>query len=64
MTYVMLTLQYMMHDIAGSINLDIRSASERDPLHGAPLVEDLCEKIVRTLLEFLSWFLLVRRYFS
>ena len=63
--YVMLTLPYMIRDIAGSerglINAAIRSASQGDPLHCAPLVEDPCEKIVETLLDFLRWFLLIRR---
>ena len=65
MFYVRLTLPYMIGDIAGSerrlINGAIRSASQGDPLRGAPLVEDPCEKIVKTLLDFLRWFLLIRR---
>ena len=65
MFYVRLTLPYMIGDIAGSerrlINGAIRSASQGDPLRGAPLVEDPCEKIDETLLHLLCWFLLIRR---
>ena len=65
MMYVILTLPYMIRDIACSerrqINAAIRSASQGDTLHGAPLVEDPCEKIVETRLDILRWFLLIRR---
>ena len=63
--YVILTLPYMIRDIACSerrqINAAIRSAPQGDPLHGAPLIEDPCEKIVETLLDLLRRFLLIRR---
>ena len=64
MMHVMLTLPYMIGDIAGSerklVHSAIHSASEGDPLHCPPMVEDPCEKIVETLLDFLRWFLLIR----
>ena len=65
MIYILLTLPYLIRDIAGPelrrINLAIHSASSGDPLHGSALVEDSCEKIIETLLDFLNWFLLIRR---
>lgn len=65
MMYIMLTLPYVIRDIAGPerqrINTAIQSAADGDPLRGAQLVEDPCEKIVECLLDFLHWFLLIRR---
>ena len=65
MMYILLTLPYLIRDIAGPelrrINSAIQSASAGDPLHGAALVEDPCEKIIETLLDFMNWFLLIRR---
>ena len=65
MMYIMLTLPYVIRDIAGPeiqrINSAIQSAADGDPLRGAQFVEDPCEKIVECLLDFLRWFLLIRR---
>jgi len=65
MMNIMLVLPYILRDLAGperqAINAAISSASGDDPLHGIPLVDDPCEKIVETLLVFLRWFFLIRR---
>jgi hypothetical protein len=65
MMYIMLTLPYVIRDIAGPerqrINSAIRHASDGDPLRGAQLVEDPREKIVECLLDSLRWFLLIHR---
>jgi hypothetical protein len=62
--YIMLTRD-VIRDIAGPerrrINSAIRHAAYGDPLCGAQLVEDPCEKIVECLLDSLRWFLLIRR---
>jgi hypothetical protein len=52
--YIMLTLPYVIRDIAGPerqlINSAIQSAADGDPLRGEELVEDPCEKIVECLM--------------